>query len=293
MFGEIDSFLSIIDRIRKWWRCKEESGNQKFDSIAARVVALLESHGVHRNQIPRFLGHGLKLVDVETDARLMEKLTDQILDDVSIRFSVQREWLDGATDQIYQVLDFYKQPRVFLEFVKKLKKQNPDRDISGLLLNPAYSLGRNESLIIIQECIGYIGEKPIYRYFLCNYWPFSYWKARAYLTACISIAWKNEIYIHGLKLPANKIDQLAGGRVLLGWKGDGFWELGLSGWDPEDMTLSPEKYLEGVDSEMNNFGIISALRLWLSLDEEGFMDSGFGSNARDLFSEELRKYESG
>lgn len=289
VFGEINSAISIAEKIQKWWRNKTGSSGKNSNSVASRMVALLESHGVHRNQIPRFIGHGLTLANVKNDARLLEKLTDETLDDVAERFAVQREWLVGADDQIYPHNDFYKKPDEFLHFLNNLQSKNPENDISGLLIKPENPNRRAEALIMLQECIGLIGEKPIYRYYLCNNWPFSYWKARAYLTACIAIAWKKNIYIHGLVLPEKQIDQLASGNMLLGWQGEGFWKLGFNRWDPEDMTLAPEKYLDGLDPEEDNFGIKSALNLWLTLERQGYMDSGLGSESRTLFSEEWLK----
>jgi hypothetical protein len=44
------------------------------DSVVSRFVRLFETHGVHRNQIPRFLGVGLSVRDVQDDASLIDKL---------------------------------------------------------------------------------------------------------------------------------------------------------------------------------------------------------------------------
>lgn len=79
------------------------------ETVATRFVGLLESHGVHRNQIPRFIGHGLTLTDVQDDTALLAKLDEPLLDAVCTQFAVHREWLDGAGPQIHPVHDFYKQ----------------------------------------------------------------------------------------------------------------------------------------------------------------------------------------
>jgi len=42
------------------------------------------------------------------------------------------------------------------------------------------------------------------------------------------------------------------------------------------MLLEPAAFLNGVDPERDNFGISSAIGLWLRLDEQGFMDPGLG-----------------
>src|SRR5690606_34435943 len=48
--------------------------------IAMRFFELFQSHGVHRNQIPRFLGNGFSIFDVQNEATLLPKLNDALLD---------------------------------------------------------------------------------------------------------------------------------------------------------------------------------------------------------------------
>ena len=95
-------------------------------------------------------------------------------------------------------------------------------------------------------------------------------------------------------MPKKEIDQLANGETLLGWQGEGIWFIGNRKWYPEDMALKPEAFLEGVDPERNNYGIKSALELWLDLEQQGLMDTGMGSDfglkARQVFQQELEKY---
>lgn len=290
VFGEINSALSIWEKLSKWYRSRKTRTVPPVESVATRFVRLLENHGVHRNQIPRFIGYGLTLKDVEDDATLLAKLNEEILEAVCTRFAIRREWLDGAETQVHPCHDFYKHPHEFLRFVEDLKEKNPDGDMQGVLIAPNERDWHAPALLILEETMGYVGEKPILRYHLCNNWTLTYWKARAYLTACIAIAWKRHIYIHGISMPNEMIEQLASGETLLDWQDEGIWTLGHMTWYPEDMTLRPEAFLEGIDPEKDNFGIKSGLKLWLDLDEQGFMDSGFGASARQLFQEALAKY---
>lgn len=260
------------------------------ETIPARFIRLFETHGVHRNQIPRFFGHALAVADVKDDETLIPKLTEKMLDDACEMFAVRREWLDGAESQVHPEHDFYKHPKDFLDYIEALETMNPDERVTGVLIKPENDNGRPDALIILQEVIGYIGDKAICRFHLCNNWAFSYWKARAYLTACIAIAWKKNAYIHGISMPKDLIDKLASGETLLGWNGEGIWDLSHKTWDPEGMCDRPEIFLEGIDPEENQFGIKSALELWLYLDKEGLMDSGYGNAPRQSFEAELAKY---
>lgn len=290
VFDEINSALSIWDRFKKWRSSRKHSTTPLVESVATRFVRLLESHGVYRNQIPRFIGHGLTLKDVTDDATLLAALNEEILGSTCALFAVRREWLDGVETRAHLYHDFYNYPNRFLNFIEDLMKNNPNGHTQGVLIAPNEHDWRSEALLIFQETIGHVGEKPIYRYHLCNNWTFTYWKSRAYLTSCVAIAWKRNIFIHGINMSREKIKSLAFGATLLGWQGEGIWTLGHKTWDPEDMTLRPETFLDGVDPEPNNFGIKSGLKLWLELEAQGLMDCGFGTNARQAFQEELAKY---
>jgi len=290
VFGEIISALSIWDRFWKWHGSRKNPATPPPETVAARFVRLFETHGVHRNQIPRFFGYELTLKDIQNDESLLTKLDEDMLSSACARFAVRREWLDGAETQAHPYHDFYKYPKEFLRFLDSLKANNPEGNLQGVLIAPNERAWDAGALLLLQETIGHIGDKSIYRYHLCNNWTFSYWKARAYLTACVAIAWKMKIYIHGINEPKNTIDQIAYGETLLGWQGEGIWKFGSVTWNPEDMALEPNEFLNGIDPEKENFGLKSALKLWLELQEEGLMDAGLRIETGQLFQQELGKY---
>lgn len=286
IFGEVDAALSIWDRISKWW-CKETK--PATESVASRLVRLLESHGVHRNQIPRFIGHSLTLHDVRDDASFLAALDEPILDAVCDRLAVRREWLDCADAQVYPCHDFYKEPEAFNTFINDLLAAG-GQGLRGVLIAPTDGGKWAQALLILQETVAYIGNKSICRYHLCNNWVYGYWKSRAYLTACIAIARKHKVYVHGILKPASEIDRLRGGEALLGWSGEGIWALGHLQWYPEDMALEPDLFLKGVDPGENQYGLRSAIDLWLELDADHYMCTGLKSDARARFQAELVKH---
>ena len=281
IFSEIKSAIDLWERLRKWYG----SLNNDTETVAARFVRLFESHGVHRNQIPRFFGNGLTLKDVQEDSLLISKLDEDLLETACKLFAVRREWLDGAEARAHTEHDFYKRPADFLIFINERKAANIEGELSGELFAPEDASSNAEAILILKEVIGYIGSEQIYRYYLCNNWSFSYWKARAYLTACIAIAWKSHVFIHGTFAPVKSISKLATGEILLGDQKTGVETLHGKKWYPEDMAFNPEVYLKGIDSELNGFGIKSAITLWLDLENQGFMDTGMENNSRKLFNE--------
>ena len=98
IFGEIDSAINLIEKVKKYFGKAKKPPESEL--VAARFIQLFEAHGVHRNQIPRFFGHGLTLIDLKDNASLLLKLNEEMLEGVCQLFAVRREWLDGAEKQI-------------------------------------------------------------------------------------------------------------------------------------------------------------------------------------------------
>jgi hypothetical protein len=286
MIAEILGALNIVEKTSRFFSWFRNTRTLPTDTVCHRFIRLFESHNVHRNQIPRFFGHGLTLRDVQDEAFLIEKLDEALLDAASNLFGVRREWLEGAESQIYPCHDFYKRTEEVLPFLMKLRDANPDGDLNGVLIAPVEHQG--DAVIILSELIGSIGDKPIYRYHICNNWLFDYWKSRAYLTAFVAIAWKFKVYLYGRYLPLKEIKLLAEGNSLPNADAENFFLRGDL-WYPESMAIEPEAFLFGVDPEINNYGVKSALKLWLSLEEHGFMDTGLSmyskTNIRDSFEQ--------
>ncbi|MBF5037953.1 hypothetical protein INP77_00460 [Methylophilus sp. 13] len=284
MLGDIAVILNVWDRYKKW-------RNSKNSTISSRFIEVFEAHGIHRNQIPRFLDGLLTIKDIQDDSALLEKLNNELLDKVSTLFSIRREWLEGADSQIHCENDFYKYPLEFSNFIDQIKKENPHHNLRGYLYISDRKFKQNDqAILILEETIGEIGTKAIYRYHLCNNWDFTYWKSRAYLTACIAIASKKGVFIHGKYAPRKSIMELAFGQKFLGIiDGPGFHSMQKGNWFPEDMVLDPDAFLNGVDAEIENYGIKSGLKLWLSLEEKGLMPTESRDNVRSQFENFLKK----
>lgn len=274
MLGEILSTLNIGEKLVRLFKWLKQERHSVPESVSARFIRLFESHDVHRNQIPRFFGHGLTLKDVQSDADLLLKLDETLLQAACDLFAVRREWLDGADNQIFPIHRFYKHPQAFVEFLGALKAANPDGELSGVVLAPVKPAPDAEAALILQETVGWVGDKAIYRYHFCDEWKLRYWKSRAYLTACVAVAWRRSVFIHGVYADGAVVRELMEGYVLPMWSNEGIWSFGIKRWDPEDMALRPEAFLDGLDPELDNFGLKAGLRLWLSLCDDGFMKTG-------------------
>lgn len=292
MIGEILGTLNIIEKAGRFIGWVRKTRKPPTESVSSRFINLFESHDVHRNQIPRFFGHGLTVNDLQDETALLGKLDEPVLDAACSLFGVRREWLEGAESQVYACHDFHKHPEDVAPFLTVLKEKNPDGGLEGILIAPTEKAG--DALIILSEVIGGVGEKRICRYHLCNNWLFDYWKSRAYLTAFIAIACKHGVHIRGGSLPSKEIQRMAEGDMLL------VSENGVPDsrrgklWYPEDMALKPVDYLAGVDPELKGFGVKAALSLWLELEENGYMSTGLPMYSRESirtsFEQALEKY---
>lgn len=294
MIGEILGTLNILEKAGRFIDWVRKTRKPPIDTVSSRFIQLFESHDVHRNQIPRFFGHGLTVKDVQDEAALLGKLDEPLLDAACRLFGVRREWLEGADFKVYPCHDFYKHPEDVAPFLKALKDNNPDGGLDGILITPVTKGG--EALIVLSEVVGAIGEKPIYRYYLCNNWLFDYWKSRAYLTAFIAIAWKHGVHIRGSSRPSKEIRRIAQGESLLVSEDGSALGRHSKLWYPEDMAIKPDDYLAGVDPELNEFGVQAALNLWLELEDNGYMSTGLSmyprENVRASFEQALGKFGS-
>lgn len=271
-----------------------EKTSPQPETITSRFIRLFDSHGVHRNQIPRFFGHNLTLQDVQDDDSLFKKLDEPLLHDVCALFGVRREWLDainpiGTNDQIHEVQDFCNDPEKFESIIAKLKASIPN--IEGVLIAPAnFRLGA-DAVMIFQEKIGQVDEKEIYRFHLHIIESFFYWKSRAVLSAYVATAYRHQVILRGKFLPKNKIDQIKTGNFLLALNGRGIWKSSRFTWYPEDMAQHPDAFLKGVDPEDNNYGIIQGLKLWIELSRQGRMNTGLNVDSITEFQQRLAEYE--
>ena len=103
--SELNGMLSFVREISKIpfiaRYIDRKRPNTHPHKVAKRLLYLFDVHGLHRNEIPRFFGHGLEISDVQSEYSFLPKVTDKILTDASELFCVRREWLDGVCACIY------------------------------------------------------------------------------------------------------------------------------------------------------------------------------------------------
>jgi len=266
--------------------------------VAKRFIQLFEKHGVHRNQIPEFFGHGLTFLDVDDYKKLLAKLTPEILNAACEIFKVRVQWLQGVDNVIYSIHDFYKHPQDYAEFISQFT--DGSRILAKLVISAnAYDAESGDTanaVLVLEEDIGYIHDEPIQRYHVCGNWNIKYWKCKPDLTACIAMTLKQGIYMHGWEKSDN-ISAFCRGEGFMedlynlpfAVKRDWLFKQRLDNWHPDEWIYKPESFLEGIDE--GKFGKASAIQRLLYYFDKGYLETGYHrKNAQEEFILALEKY---
>lgn len=269
--GAIAIITPIILRFKK--RKNSSTDKAPTHNIASRFVAIFEAHGVHRNQIPVFFDHGLSLFHCSTDEELIKHLTNEILEETAKLFAINIEWLQGASEDVYPIHNFYKCPRECVKFIDALRGKS--NNLGGYFFSPEdekINDGYNAAIVITEE-IGKINNRAIERIHILGGWVFGYWKSRAYLTACASVALNNQVWLIGKECDNTWLTEFCAGKKIPEYD-FAYGELKFNTsrtWYVDEFIETPELYIRGVRPEHDNFGIQAAISKWLELENNGFM----------------------
>lgn len=263
------------------------------ETLAGRFIRLFESHGVHRNQIPRFFGHGLQFKDVQDDAALLPCLTDIHLAAACKLFGVQRQWLERGEGRALVRSHFSLQPQAFGAFLDEIlagRKELRDVPLKAELFGVLEPHSQVEGTLVIELPIGELNDEVIYRYHHVDVGPLGYWKSRVSTAALLAQALARDLWVNGRACDAKHLGKLTHETDLLGMQGRDALMDNSRRWDVDDWLLEPDALLAGVDPERHRYGTVSALELWLKLDADGLMKISFSKpETRKKFEQALAK----
>ncbi|MBA6415578.1 hypothetical protein H4J50_06070 [Colwellia sp. 6M3] len=294
---------TLLAAYKFFWKAPSEKEAKQpkvvEQTIATRLITLFESHGVHRNQIEEFFGHGLDIPFCATDEKLLEKITSEIINDAAVLFGVNKDWLEGSSTEIYNIPDFYKHPERFDSYIADLVEKTDADKLSAYALIADKKLMNiyNDSLFVIAEPIGEINQREIYKYHFLGRWGIHYWKSRAYFTACCALLFKHDLLVTGQIVKRNWISEIYEGQTLLEYDyterygGVNFPTVGS--FIVSDFVEMPDNYLKGMNTEQGR-AIPLALSKWLSLSENGYMrcfpvDEAFHASVEKDFKKKLEE----
>ncbi|HYG35485.1 MAG TPA: hypothetical protein VEC99_11905 [Clostridia bacterium] len=155
-------------------------------AVAHRFLHLFQEHGVPIGQIPRLVPQ-LTLDKLRTTESLLPALTGDVLDLTANLFGVQRSWIEGASDCIYDCLWCYKRPEQFFEDLASSQIRGVFYPIRALFCTK--TLDRTDSreqpiALILMEKVADLADEKVFRYRIyCDEWDWGYWKCRIQLKA--------------------------------------------------------------------------------------------------------------
>lgn len=179
--------ISIIKKLadlKDWLENSVYGKRHDLRSIAKRVIAIFNAHGIPVSRIPLiFPEYEFKLKDFDNLDTIVAVLSPQFLDAISTRFFINREWLDhgqGATQPVFESgYDF----GALYDLLVSFDKDNTDDSFivyfvieEGVKFKPAEDYGTYDNVIIILEHITEIvGSSDAFTF--SRYQPlyFGYW----------------------------------------------------------------------------------------------------------------------
>lgn len=269
--SQIPGLFQLGERLVGYW--KKWRQPPAPETLAQRFLRLFAAHGVHANQIPRFFGQGLALRDVQSAEELARCLTDEHLAAACALFGVRRSWLERGEGQAHELHHFYLQPESFGAFLDALPavRSGQGLQMNAKLLVAGMETRQEESMMLLDEPIGELNDDVIYRRHCIDAGPLGYWKARVSTAALLAQLARRQVLVRGRRCPPAAVTQLLRTVDLPSAEALEALCLRAGRLEVEDWLLEPEALLEGVDPERDQFGVKSALQLWLELDARGLM----------------------
>lgn len=273
--SQIPGLFQLGERLVGYW--KKWRQPPAPETLAQRFLRLFAAHGVHPNQIPRFFGHGLALRDVQSAEDLARCLTDEHLAAACELFGVRRSWLERGEGQAHEVHHFYLQPESFGAFLDALPvlRQQQREQMWAKLFMAGLGTRNEQSVLMLQEPLGELNEEVIYRRHYIDAGPLGYWKARVSTAALLAQLLRRKVWVAGRACEPARMAQLFEAKDLLTVEDLETLYAQARRVEVDDWLLEPDALLEGMDPERNQFGVKSALQLWLDLDARGLMRMEF------------------
>lgn len=271
ILGETLAGLQLIEKCLSWFRAR--LGLATTETPASRFLALFDAHGVKPGQIPNFFGHGLSIADCHCAESLTKVLTSDLLGKASQLFGINRDWLDCASDVVYEPHSFYKNPQGFDVYLKSLEVESylPLRATMYMPTSSSLFYPDDSGVLVISVPVGEVNQRTIYRFELVHYDRVCYWHCRGYLAANLASMLRRYAIVYGSYVAAKVLEPVAQGQRLpvYDYGSQDAFRLKVKGHvSIEELISHPDKYLEGVDPETDKFGHHEAIKLWLNMADQ-------------------------
>lgn len=248
--GEV---IGIWGQLTKAWDWYQERKDPAY-RCANRLIRAFEAHGIKRQQVMRLLSQvalpakpELTMADFSKPGKLKAKLSPQLLDWAAEYLNVQRAWFDDVDVRPHVVVDHYKHPANYREWL--LERQQNVPNVHRLLCiwkGQGQPLGEEGCgvgplCLVYEETSDGLDGMELSRYWLLsNEWGLFHGVCIENMVAAVAVAQSLGILVTGREVPLNTLLRLESGDVLLPEAAAQASAL----WHPEDL-VSP---LPGKDS---------------------------------------------
>jgi hypothetical protein len=242
IIGEATSLAGLLGKAWDWY---QERRDPAYLS-AKRIIAAFEAHGVKRQQIVRLLPPlmlqgkpELTMADFSSPKRLKAKLSPALLDWAAEYLNMQRAWLDGLEVRPHVVVDHYKQPAIYREWLQSRQTQVPNvfrvlsvwKGVGQRLDEDDY--GEGPLCLVYEETADGLDGTELSRYWLLSdEWSLNHAPCVENMVAAVAVAKSVGIVVTGRDVPLDKLQRLEAGELLVP-------EAALlikASWHPEDLV---------------------------------------------------------
>ena len=231
--------------------------SNEMSELVDRFISVYTNHGLSRTQISSFINgdFNFKISDFMDNDNIIKILDDKILNWTCNTFCIERDWLDGTSEEIYQHRNYYKNVEGFIRLFVKLKNEYRDDFTIYLIkdreLDPSlFSQIENFVIIILRYPLKKINRKVIYAYVpISTQWKWGYWRTRYQLKSIIYICNKLYLYTHmvGYDMDMETINKISCGQIFPGPEIDKL-EFKQYTWYPEDYIGLPSESVKAKET---------------------------------------------
>lgn len=228
-------------------------GNDFVEKVIERFKIVFEEHGISINQMPFFIDNrfNLNLSDFRNDNTILKIIDDDLLNWVSNKFGIKREWLDGVSEQIYENKDYYKRVDLLIDLLVEFKSKH-GKNFDMFILKTDDLDRKNDAdqsvIIVLRVPIGELHNNTIYRYIpVSTLWKWGYWRTRYQLKSIFWVCKKLNIYTDGYDIKEKEKKKIVNKTV---FPQEILNQIPLSyTWYTEDYVDSPKESAVAKESE--------------------------------------------